>query len=109
MDLEQALIEKIESLGKISWKRMFGMQAILIDGKLMGGYKKIDENVLYLMLILSKKGFEEALDSGYFSKFDFGNTWVESELTSEEDLQRSTETLIDSFSFVKSKEKKKKK
>ena|SRR3989344_7657358 len=106
MDLEQALINKIESLGNLAWKRMFGLQAVLIDGKLMGGYKKIDESVLYIMLILSQEGFEKAISAGYFSKFEFGKTWVEGEITSEEDLQLLSKTIEDSYTFVKSKPKK---
>ena len=103
MNLEDTLVTKIENLGPLIWKRMFGMQAILISGKLMGGYKKIDENVIKIILLLSAKGYEKAMDNSYFSKFDFGKTWVEGEITSEEDLDLVWGIIEDSYSFITAK------
>jgi hypothetical protein len=105
MPLEQILIAKIESLGPITWKKMFGMQTVLISGKLLGGYKAIDESVIYAMLILSPKKYQEAVEEGYFSKFDFGKTWVECEITTEEDLENVWLYFKDAYNFAKERKK----
>lgn len=106
MDLEQQFVALIENIGPMRWKRMFGLQAILIDGKLMGGYRLIDENIIYLLLILSKPGFEKAIDSGYFTKFDFGKTWVEGEIESEEELELIRQTIKHAHAYTITKKAK---
>lgn len=102
MPLEEVLVQKIEELGPITWQKSFGwIVAHTEKRKFFGGYKVIDENDLQLLLRLSPEGFEEAMATGYFEKFEFGKTWVVAEIASEEDLERAWPTVESAYNFVK--------
>ena len=98
--MKDLLIEQIESLGQIRFSNSFGWICIYTGKNLFGGYKILDDNILLLFLILSPKGFEQALEEG-FQKFDFGKTWAETEITSEDDLSRIFSFIQDAFDFSK--------
>lgn len=104
MELKDLLVGRIESLGPIRFSNSFGWICIYTGKNLFGGYKILDENILLLFLILSPAGFKQALDEG-FQKFDFGKTWAETEITSEDDLNRINEFLTDAFDFSKERRK----
>ncbi len=101
MNLEESLIARVESLGPIWWHKSFGWMCFHTHKrKFFGGYKVIDNNILDLLLRLSPEDFEKALEQG-FEKFDFGKTWVEIELTSEEELDRVFPLIKSAYNFVK--------
>ena len=107
MSLEEILIQKLEDLGAVTFKRMFGWQCFLTDGKLIDGYKAIDESIINLMLLLDVQSYKQAIDGGLFEKFEFGKTWVEATIESEEELTQIWPTLKQSYGFVRSKSSKK--
>src|SRR3990172_10616390 len=107
MPLEEILIQKIESLGPIIWRKEFGWTvAHTPERKFFGGYKKIDENLFQLLLRLSPKGFKEAMETGFFEKFDFGQTWVVAEISSEEEIENTWPSVEKSYHFVRFEENK---
>lgn len=68
---------------------------------MLGGYYKIvDNGILIMWLIVSPHKFKEALQSG-FEKFDFGKTWVQTEVIGEEDIGRIWPFILDAFNFTK--------
>ena len=92
----------MEGLGSIRWTKSFGWICAHVNhNKFFGGYKVIDENYLKLLLRLSPEGFKKAIDTVYFQKFEFGKTWVETEVTSEEELEQVWPTIVAAFEFVK--------
>ena len=101
VNLEDSLIARIESLGPIWWHKSFGWMCFHTEKrKFFGGYKVIDNNILDLLLRLSPEDFPKALEQG-FVKFDFGKTWVETEVTSEEELNRFFPFIQSAYNFVK--------
>ncbi len=108
MPLEEILIQKIENLGPITWRKEFGWTvAHTPERKFFGGYKKIDDNLFQLLLRLSAKDFEEAMGSGFFEKFEFGKTWVVAEISSVEEVENTWPTVEKSYHFVRFVEKRK--
>ncbi len=107
MPLEEILVQKLESLGPIIWQRAFGwISAHTSDKKFFAGYKIIDENYLHLLLLLSPESFQEAMKSDYFEKFEFGKTWAETEITSEEELDRVWLQVVSAYNFAKLRKQK---
>lgn len=108
MSLEEFLRQKIDSLGLVRWKKSFGwISATTVpESKFFGGYQVIDENDLKLLLRLSPEDFKEAIGTGYFEKFEFGKTWVETEITGEEEFEQSWPFIEKAYNFVKSEERK---
>lgn len=105
MTLEEILIQKIESLGPIRWTRSFGWIGAHSEDKFFCGYKVIDENYLHILLILSPVDFVKALESGDFEKFEFGKTWVEGEIISEEEIEAVWSFIISAHRFAKVRKK----
>lgn len=87
MGLKERFLLKLGDIEGVSFKRMFGWEAILINGKLAGGYRMLDVNLISLMLILSEDDYNEVIEAGVFVKYSFGKTWVEAEIGSEEELE----------------------
>lgn len=104
MELNDLLMQHLESLGPIRFSNSFGWICIYTGKNMLGGYKIVDNNILLLFLILSENGFKEALNYN-FEKFDFGKTWVQTEINGEDDLQRIIPYLTDAFDFSKERKK----
>src|SRR3989338_7858405 len=105
MDLEETLIQKIESLGPIRWTRSFGWIGAHTEDKFFCGYKVIDENYLHILLILSPVDFDKALESGDFEKFEFGKTCVEGEVGSDQETEAERPSIISAHRFAKERKK----
>lgn len=105
MSLREIFIQRVESLGPIIWKRAFGwIIAVTSSRKFFLGYKVIDDNDINMILLLSSEGFKKAMEESLFEKFEFGKTWVEGEITSEEELDRIWEFILDAYDFAKERE-----
>jgi hypothetical protein len=100
MGLEENLLLKLKSLGLTHVTKMFGWKCLMIHRHFFGGYKVLDESVIVLFLILSPEGYEEALQSGDFGKFQFGNRWVETEINSVEDTAKIWVFIENAFKYT---------
>lgn len=100
MSLEELFLAKLGDLAAISYKRMFGWEAILAGGKLVGGYKMLDENIMNLMLILPQDQYQDAIEQGIFSKYSFGRTWVEAEIGSGDELEGVWGSVLQAHRFA---------
>jgi hypothetical protein len=106
MELKELLIHELENLGPVRFSNSFGWICIYTGKNMFGGYKVIDDNILLLFLILSPEGFKKSLGEN-FTKFDFGKTWAETEISGEDDLGRISKFIIDAFEFTKVRRDKK--
>jgi hypothetical protein len=106
MSLEELLIGNINSLGSIRWSNSFGWICVYTGKNLFGGYKVIDNDILLLWLILSPSGFQQALQSG-FEKFNFGKTWVQTEVIGKEDWERIKPFVMEAFNYTEKRRKNK--
>lgn len=100
MVFDEIFIGRIESLGPIRFSKSFGWICIHTGKNMFGGYKIIDNGILIMWLIVSPRKFKEALQSR-FEKFDFGKTWVQTEVVGEQDLDRVWPFILDAFNFTK--------
>jgi hypothetical protein len=100
MELKDYLIQQLESLGPIRFSNSFGWICFYTGRNLFGGYKVIDNNILLLFLILSPKGFKKSLEEN-FEKFEFGKTWVQTEISGKDDLPRVFGFIQDGFEYSK--------
>lgn len=98
MELKDSLIAKLDSLGLIRFSNSFGWICIYTGKNMFGGYKAVDSNILILFLILSPEGFKNSQNEG-FLKFEFGQTWAETEINNQEDLPRIAPYLKDAFEY----------
>ena len=103
MDLEEILKNQFESLGPIRYTKSFGWLCVYTGKNLFAGYKNVDNDIIVMWLILSPEGFEDALNNG-LQKFDFGKTWVETEIIGEEDIPRIMPYIGDTFEYTKKEE-----
>ena len=108
MNLEDMLLEKINRLGTVKYMHSFGWICINRGKNLFGGYKIIDNNILLLFLILSPDKFKDSLDHN-FEQFNFGKTWVQSELLDQQDLNRVEPFILNAYNFAKVRNEKKQK
>lgn len=109
MDLASYLIQSCAKMGPIRWTRMFGWTCAIIGRNFFGGYQALDDNVVILFLVLSPKGYEKAIASGQFEKFEFGQTWAEVELNREEEIDQIWPFIEDAFNYSKIRKQKSKK
>lgn len=100
MTLAQIFLRRIEGVGPVIWRKAFGWICAHRNRNLFGGYKFLDDNVIILFLILSTDGFERAMKTGHFEKFDFGKTWVETEITSEKILEEILPFVKNAFDYA---------
>ena len=87
MELIETFLLRTQQFGQLRYSYSFGWICMMKGKRMFGGYKNVDKDILLLWLIVSPQIVEDALESG-FQKFDFGKTWVETEITGEEDLDR---------------------
>lgn len=97
--LEDYLLKRFSELGPVTWKRMFGWICSHIGKNFFAGYKVLDDNVLIMMLILSREGYEKAMETDQFQKFEFGQTWVETEIGKKEDLDEIWPFIKDALDY----------
>ena len=107
MELEERLVLKLEKLGPIYRKKMFGWICILSGRNFFGGYKILDDNILIMFLVMSPTGFTKAVATDDFQPFEFGKTWVETELSQPEDINVIWPFIKDAFSYTQKRKDKK--
>ncbi len=108
MNLEETLIDHLNSLALIRFSHSFGWKCIYVDKRMIGGYKVVDDNIMLIFLILSPDKFKDSIEKE-FTKFEFGQTWVETEINGEDDLPRIEPFIMDALNYSKTRSKKTKK